>query len=205
LRPADRVPPGIRVPPGFTVTHVVRCTRYFVGIRHDWFLRVMEVTRTGPNTMYHRALTVPLDPAGRIAGALYLDDLVPLLLIGYLMMLEWRIGTTAGKRALGLRVRSLSGEPLELVQTGKRLLRFAPVLPVILFTLPAVGGLFFQYGSYALWICAAVAIVFLIQFCVAAQRSELPWHDRWARTEVVRPAPPAVPEPQDQSDGPTPA
>jgi len=185
----DRVPAGVRVPADFTVTHVARCTRSFIWIRHDWFLTVADVTRTRAAPAYTRTLRFPLDPAGRVTNPFYLDSLAGLLLIAYLFTQEWRHGASAGKRALGLRVQSLSGQPPDLMQVSKRLLRFAPAPVLYLGQLSGDVALFWYFWSVSL----VLALVFLANFIIATRRGDLPWHDRWAGTEVVRVTPPDAP------------
>lgn len=177
-----------RLPP-FRITHAVRCTRSVLGYVHDRALTVAEVTRSGAVT-YTQSLTFAVDAEGRPTRAFYLDPLILALLPAYILLLEWRYGRTLGKDLLGLRVRTLGGGALTFVQAAKRLLiRFLPeivwIVPLLLAILGASApGTGYFWGIW--FVGAAAAIAILVNFAVNVRRGDLPWHDRWAGTEVVR-------------------
>jgi uncharacterized RDD family membrane protein YckC len=85
-----------------------------------------------------------------------------LLMLGtaaYWIVMEWQIGATVGKLILGLRVKSLDGTPISLMQSMKRnILRLADFFP---FYLPG-----------------------FLTACLTPNRQRL--GDLWAKTIVVR-------------------
>jgi uncharacterized RDD family membrane protein YckC len=119
---SEAPPPDLPVLEGFEGTDARRCTRSVLGIAHDWTLVVREKMTAGEDKRNRRQVSMPLDAKGHPVRAFYLDDLIPLVLAGYLLLLEWRLGTTLGKRIVGIRVHSLGGGPMDLVQAGKRVL-----------------------------------------------------------------------------------
>jgi hypothetical protein len=204
--PQERVPAEIRMPEDFKVADVRRCTRSLLGIEHDWALTVVE---DAESVAARRQILVPLDSAGRVTNPFYLDNLVPLLLVLYLFLFEWRFGATIGKRALGIQVLALNGAPIGFTQAGRRsLMRLIPFLAMITSAIvlgldadplritafdPPTGGKY----SFDLWpwsndgnidfrgIDDVVMIAFLLNYVVTTARRTLPWHDRWAGTEAV--------------------
>ncbi len=186
------LPAEFRLPQDFKVTHAARCTFSFLGYVYNRVMIVSEVTRSGAVT-YTRSVTVAVDADGRPVWAFYLDYLVIFLLAGYLLLLEWRFGSTLGKNLLDLRVQSLGGGSLSFAQAAKR--TFVRLLPVLILTpvlIPAMwldaDGLLalLNYFLPASAIAAAVGLILLVNFIVTVRRGNLPWHDRWAGTEVVR-------------------
>jgi uncharacterized RDD family membrane protein YckC len=155
-----------------------------------------KVTRPGPT--FERSITVPLDPEGHITNAFYLDSLTGFVLAAYLLLLEWRFGATVGKRLFGLRVRSLEGGPISFAQASKRIgMRMVPFLlemgavvyemavgPIAAFDRPLTDYMDVPYIELA-GADKLLMIAFLVNFIRAIHRNALPWHDRWAGTEVV--------------------
>jgi uncharacterized RDD family membrane protein YckC len=195
-------PDGLELPDGFTPTNITRCTKSFLGVSYDWKLNVVEQVQVRPGTTYTRSFSVPLDPNGQMARPFYLDSLLLPLLAVYAFLLEWRFGATVGKLVLRLRVRSLEAGPLHPGQVGRRTaMRMFPFLPLLLIFLllmlidPVKGASWlFQPTMVKFLSIAAVGgasvtlpiLIFGLNFLVAARRRDLPWHDRWADTEVVR-------------------
>src|SRR5262249_5531107 len=110
--PAD--PQGLALPnpPPFHITYAQRCTKRFFGFVHDRTLQVSEVTQSdGGNykVTYKRSVTYPVDADGRVVPAHYIDYMIYVLLVVYVLLLEWRFGRTLGKRIVGIRVQSLGG------------------------------------------------------------------------------------------------
>jgi uncharacterized RDD family membrane protein YckC len=183
----------VPLPPQFQVTSALQCTKSFFGIVHDRTLRVAQVTRSG-STTYTRAITYPVDADGRPTRAFYIDYLTWILLVAYVLLLEWRCGQTLGKRVMRIRVKSLRGGPITLAQAIKRsVIRF---LPWPLFWLPFMLPLMFGENSFfafatsdeamvLILIMVIAMLIFLGNFAQRTRRHELPWHDRWAATEVV--------------------
>jgi uncharacterized RDD family membrane protein YckC len=181
-------------PPPFRITHAERCTKRFFGYVHDRTLRVSEVTQSDSVT-YIRAVTYPVGADGRLVPADYIDFMIYVLLVVYVLVLEWRFGRTIGKRLVGIRVQSLGGGAMTFEQAVKRsVIRF---LPWPLFMVPFVLPLFTSYDAFfsfmtstnaqAIMLIFIVAVlVFVGNFVKATRRRELPWDDRWARTEVVQ-------------------
>jgi RDD family len=198
-------PLDLKLPADLHVTTVVRCTRSFLGIPHDWSLTVGEVARPEPSPTVRRyrtwsitfgsvfgpgsspkleqSRTVPLDPAGHITKAYYLDAWTALVLAAYLLLLEWRFGFTIGKRMLDLRVRALGGGPLTFAQASKRVgMRKVPFLipSALVYKMPVpFEATNFQPVTIDVDLAGAsglVMIVFLVNFIRAVPRKELPWH-----------------------------
>jgi uncharacterized RDD family membrane protein YckC len=199
----------VQLPADFKATAAAICVRTFFGHEHDRLLVVREVTRSGSVT-YTREITMPVDAKGRVVRVFYLDYLTLIVLAAYLLVGEWRFGTTAGKTSVSLRVRSLDGGPLTLsqaaIRTFVRLLPFAPIVIVISLAAirdPAQGAAFLLSNLVITSLVSlALMLILLLNFILTVRRRDLPWHDRWAGTEVVRfvrqsppatqaPAPPA--------------
>ncbi len=191
-------PEDLQLPSDFKITAIRRCTHYVFGKAHDWSLGVFEVTRTGPNSTYTRSVTVPVDPAGHVTEAFYLDYLTIFVLAAYWLLLEWQFGTTPGKRILGVRVRPLGGGPMSLAQSGRRTaIRMIPFVPAIVACIyqMAVGPVrfvnaFLEQPAINLLvggaICLVLLLAFVVNFIVTTRRRTLPWHDHGAGTEAVR-------------------
>ena len=152
-----------------------------------------SVMGPGPSTKFERSRTVPLDPAGHITKAYYLDAPTMLVLAAYILLLEWRVGFTVGKRILDLRARTLGGGPLTFAQASKRIgMRMVPFLipSALVYKIPVpFEASDFQPLTVDVDLAGAsglLMIVFLVNFIRAVHRQALPWHDRWAGTEVVR-------------------
>ncbi len=191
------IPSELQLPSDFKATNIVQCTKSFFGIPHDWVLGISEQTPLGPNSVYTRSVTVPLDPMGQLANPFYVDILIPFLLAAYLILAERKFGRSAGKRMLGVFVRSIDGKPLRSVQTAKR--TFLYLVPIFcyqtdqlyLMTIDSSKWGVEAFGhSTALkidwFVTAFLTLAFVINFVFTAWRGTLPWHDEWAGTEVVR-------------------
>jgi uncharacterized RDD family membrane protein YckC len=184
---------GAQLPADFKATAAAICVRRFFGTEHDRLLIVREVSKSGSIT-YTREITMPVDAKGRVVKAFYLDLVTLIVLAAYLLIAEWRFGTTAGKTSLGLRVRSLGGGPITLSQAAIRTsIRLAPFVPFEIFMLvaaardPAQGAAFLLSNLLIVSLVTLVLMLtFLLNFILAVRRKSLPWHDRWAGTEVVR-------------------
>jgi uncharacterized RDD family membrane protein YckC len=182
-------PQGVQLPvlPPFRVTHASRCTKTWLGHLHDRTLTVAQVTRSGALTTT-RALTYAVDAEWRPMQAFYLDYLWFVLAPVYFLVLEWRFGRTLGKDLMDIRVRSLGAGPITFVQSAKRLfVRFLPVVFMLLLFLP-IGSSFdsIEYVVAIGIIVLGSAIAIVVNFAWTVRRRNLPWHDRWAATEVVR-------------------
>ncbi len=197
----------LKLPADFKVTRALTCTSYFFGWEHDRTVVVREVTRTEFAT-YTRSVTMPIDRNDKIANPLYLDPLIIVLLALYLVLLEWRYGTTIGKRALKIWVRSSDGKALHASRAMDRTaVRFIPVLPFLaLAVFPTWLGatqsfesLTSKYFLAGVLLSVGLTLAFLINFIKAVSRGNQPWHDRAAGTEVVGflPPPPPPPPPPD--------
>jgi hypothetical protein len=181
---------NIALPPNFQVTHLIRCTKTLLGYVHDRALIVAEITRSGAATVT-RELTVPLDTEGLPTRPFYLDSLWFPVFAAYMLLLEWRTGRTLGKDLMDVRVQSLAGGLPKPVQVVKRfLVRFCPAIwPGSLFLMPMAGltpttapALFWLVWLVSLLSCLAII---LGNFVIEVRRGALPWHDRFAGTEVV--------------------
>lgn len=194
----------VQLPADFKATAAAICVKRFFGQEHDRLLVVREVSRSGAVT-YTREITMPVDAKGRVVRAFYLDYLTIIVLAAYLIVAEWRFGTTAGKTTVGLRVRSLAGAPMTLSQAAIRtFVRLVPFVPFVIFMLvaaardPAQGAAFLLSNLVTVSLVSlGLVLIQLLNFILAVRRQNLPWHDRWAGTEVVRfvrQSPPATQE-----------
>jgi uncharacterized RDD family membrane protein YckC len=179
----------IALPPDFQVTHLVRCTNTLLGYVHDRVLIVAGITQSGAATVT-RELTVPLDTEGLPTRPFYLDSLWFPVFAAYVLLLEWRTGRTLGKDLMDVRIQSLAGGLPTLVQVVKRfLVRFFPAILLGSLSLLPMTGLTATTApalSWLVWL-ASVLPVLVIQgnFVIEVRRGALPWHDRFAGTEVV--------------------
>jgi len=180
---------NIPLPPNFQVTHLVRCTKTLLGYVHDRVLIVAEITRSGATTTT-RELTFPLDAEGLPTRPFYLDSLWFLVFAAYMLLLEWRTGRTLGKDLMDIRVQSLAGGPLTLVQAIKRfLVRFFPTILLGSLSLMPIAGVSFTTAPALFWLVGLVSLLSFmavqVNFIVEVRRRALPWHDRFAGTEVA--------------------
>jgi len=181
------------LPTGFKLTSAQHCTTTFLGRMVDRNLVLTEVTRSDSGSYeltYTRSLTYPVNGHRQTTDAIKLDNFWIFLLAAYLLLAEWRLGATLGKKILGVRVRSVGGGPLGLGQTPKRLL--VQFIPFSMFALTLFGTemstLLLEHTVVFIALCVAwvvLCLVFLINFIRAVRAGDLPWHDRWAQTEVV--------------------
>jgi uncharacterized RDD family membrane protein YckC len=185
--------PGVRLPMDFTPTGAGICVRRFFGLEHDRTLIIQQITKSGAVT-YSRVISLPVDAEGRVVKPFYLDNLTLVLIAIYLFLLEWLIGTTIGKRILGLRVRSLDGARITLSQSAIRTLsRMIALAPIFVFTLgmvmlePTRATTLLSDNLITITVVTIGWILaFFVNFAVTVRRGNLPWYDQWAGTEVVR-------------------
>jgi len=198
----DPLLPQFSVPNGFDAEDVRRCTHSVLGIAHDWTLVVREKVVVGEDEKARHQVSIPVDAKGHPVRAFYLDDLIPLVLAAYSLLFEWRFGATLGKRFVFVRVQSLGGGPIDVVQAGKRVLMRLIVLLSTMQTLPGLSteshritfGLTLSHGvpDLGIWseVLNVLAWAYAISFIVTTSRRTLPLHDRWASTEAIRSIPP---------------
>jgi uncharacterized RDD family membrane protein YckC len=194
-------PPGLALPDGFDVADARRCTHAVLGIVYDRTLVVRDRIAAGADEgdSDGSQVSIPLDAAGHPVSVLYLDGLIPLVLAAWLLLLEWRFGTTPGKHIFGIMVRSLGGGPMDLVQAGKRLLPrlivFALASVVQILPGSSTGTHWINFGitlngnlDLGNWTGALnlVALCYVVSFAVATSLRMPPPHDWWAGTEAVR-------------------
>jgi RDD family len=183
----------LKLPADFRITGVGSCTFRLMGFVHNTQLVVEEVTKPNPGTTYTRWFTYPLDEDGRLqTPVFYIDTLDYILLIGYVMLTEWRFGATLGQEFLKLRVRSLgvTDGKLTFAQAAKRLLIFAWIIPLYVGVLaPDILGFPLQDRlKFFIWfaaISAVIALVITANVIIAIRRGQRPWHDRLANTAVI--------------------
>jgi uncharacterized RDD family membrane protein YckC len=176
------------LPADFRIDRVERCTQSVFGFAFDRQMTFTESTRSGSVT-YTRSVSFPTDANARSISALYIDYVLPILLAAYLIVLEWRFGTTVGKRMLGLRVRSAGGGKVRLSQAVRRsVVRVLPILPFYLlifaaFVFPStqIFSWLLIVGGITLVLSAALAVNFIVR----VRKADVPWHDEWAGTEVI--------------------
>ncbi len=173
------------LPDNFRASRATRCAGSVLGYVHDRSLVLSEVSQNGAVT-YTRKVRIPTDSEWRPMHAFNLDDLTMPLLALYLILTQWRFGRTLGMRQLNVAVRSLSGERPTLWQVIKRVLVL--FVPVGFGWAGAWLGLNHGFDGVrlAIVIVALLAsITFVINIILAASRRRLPWHDRFAGTEVI--------------------
>jgi uncharacterized RDD family membrane protein YckC len=180
---------NIPLPQNFQVTDIVRCTKTVLGYVHDRVLIVAEITHSGATTTT-RELTFPLDAEGLPTRTSYLDSLWFLVFAAYVLLLEWRTGRTLGKDLMDIRVQSLAGGPPTLVQAIKRfLVRFFPTILLGSLSLMSIAGVTATTAPALFWFAWLVSllsfIAVVVNFIVEVRRRALPWHDRFAGTEVA--------------------
>jgi uncharacterized RDD family membrane protein YckC len=179
----------IPLPPNFQATHLVRCTKTLLGYVHDRVLIVAELTHSGAATVT-RELTFPLDARGLPAQPFYLDSLWFLVFAAYVLLLEWRAGRTLGKDLMDVRVQSSAEGTPTLGQVVKRfLVRFFPGILVGSLSLMSIAGVTATTAPaffWSVWLASLLSsVAVLVNFVVEVRRNALPWHDRFAGTEVV--------------------
>jgi uncharacterized RDD family membrane protein YckC len=177
---------NIALPPDFQPTHLVRCTKTLLGYVHDRVLVVAEITQSEAATVA-RDLTFPLDTEGLPTRPFYLDSLWFVIFAAYVLVLEWRTGRTLGKDLMDVRVQAVAGGLPTPVQVGKRfLVRFCPAILLGSLSLMPMTGVTAATAPALFWL-ASVIPVLVIQgnFVIEVRRGALPWHDRFAGTEVV--------------------
>jgi uncharacterized RDD family membrane protein YckC len=199
---ASRVPvsPGVKLPDGFEAADARLCTRSVFGFVHDWKLVVIDKAKAGEDASDRRQIAITADSVGRPVHAYYLDDMILVVFGAYLIILQWRFGTTLGKRVLGIHVRSLTGAPLTAVQAVNRVM---PTLIVLLAanmsessssrSLPETYLISLELVTshsnidYGVWAEALklIALLYVISLVVTSSRRTAPLHDQWAATEVV--------------------
>ena len=177
------------LPEDFHATSAARCTKTILGYVFDRTLFVEEVKQSGI-VISKRGASFATDRDGHVVDAFYLDNFWFVLFAAYLVILEWRVGYTLGKDLMGIRVRSLSSDSISLAQAAKRfVVRFLPV--VCLTIVFSFSSLAWAIVSSTLGMLAnglivtGLGLAILINFIFAVRRDQLPWHDRFAGTEVV--------------------
>ena len=182
----------IHLPADFHVTQATLCTKSFSSHVFDRTLTVTESIRQGSGT-YTRYVSFPVGPDGRPTTALYTDGLIGIIVFAiYLLFFEWIFGATLGHRILKLRIRPLGGDAITFTQSAKRMLmRFAPLTPYIAISiLFSIGLLTIEWDSVKFLAIgygasSIVPIIWIINLFWTTRRGGLPWHDQWARTELV--------------------
>lgn len=192
----DTMPAGIDLPDGFKPTTIASCTYSSFGSPYNWTVVAQQVTEqdikmgdTEYTVSKKLSYTYPLNPYGLPTDPLYLDKYALVFFALYFIVCEWLAGGTLGKRVLGMRVQSLGGEPVWLVQAVKRtVIRFGWLILI-----PIGSKLLESSPDRLVEIIiglAAVNLIVVVALAVNAIRTmrkgERPWHDRWAATEVVR-------------------
>ena len=193
----------LTLPAGFKVTNVERCTRTFLGRVVDRVLVVEEVTKSEKGDYeftYKRSLSYAVDANGRPVDVVRLDDYYVYVLAVYLLLAEWLLGATLGKKLLGVWVKPLTGAGLKFDQVARRVLvRMIPFAPMGMPSVTAKIAMLLVENTAlfaaALGAWVLIFVVFLVNFVRAVRVGQLPWHDRAAGTEVVK-VPRAVPSSQ---------
>lgn len=197
-RPAAPVPEGLRLPADFEPTSARRCTRSLLGLLRDD--RLVVSGRANGGEIAHDALSIPVDTAGLPAPALIVDWLAAPALAIYLILLEWRRGTTFAKWFVARLVRTTAGTAIRLGNAvGRSLVRLAVLLGVSASTsfygpeaAPwrmkldlTISGLLGQEPWLAV-VLQTITFCFLLHLAYAAFARKRPLHDLLSGTKVVR-------------------
>lgn len=193
--PLETIPPGFdeavrsvtsASEPAFNPNVIERC-RMGVGPFDTHLYAYVAEERPG-GLYFQRALT----PGGAVTDPLmFLNDVSRLLLIVALVLMEWRLGTTIGKAALGLQVENRDGSPLSFrgaVLRNLTLWGLAALLSVIevavLWERPFDRYVqIFGDAGLATLLIGAWQIVLVIVWLIS--NGQPPW-DRIAGSRVVR-------------------
>ncbi len=195
------VPEPLALPNSVTAD-VRRCTRSLFGFVYDRQLIVLSNWGEGQASGDPSPAAIPLDKAGQPVHPVYLDILVLPALALYLLLLEWRRGTTPGKWLVGAEVVSEGGGRPSLLQSAERTLArvivLVPAMIVEISGLPEPGSrislkLITSSGpeSIIVGLLGWVTVAYLIATIVLAMRGSRPPHDLWAGTDVVCPGSPS--------------
>ncbi len=192
----EAMPAGLELPQGFKPTSITACTYSFLSIPYNWTVKAEQITESDVSiggteftTSKTLSYTYPLSPYGLPAEPVVIDEYSFLLYGLYFIALEWLLGGTLAQRMLGMRVRSVGGAPASLIQIVKRFvarfawLALAPIGEKLLQSSP--GHLVEIIVGLAV-ISMTVLLAVAVNAIWAMKKGELAWHDRWARTEVVR-------------------
>jgi len=195
----EPVSAGLVLPEGFTPTEARQCTRSLFGLTHDRYLLLSEKSIGDEDQKDVTRKTIALDAQGQQTDAFYLDDLTLPLLGLYLLLLEWKRGAAYGKRFAGVTVQSVSGGPIDFLQSFVRTF----IRVAVLFVLESNSEIRASSEGYHIslklvslhtevnfssWfiVLEVIALAFAISFLVAMWRRSRPLHDYLARTDVVR-------------------
>ena len=188
--------PAVVNPPSMHANAAAICRSSFFGLETARWLTVSRVTQEGAVTktfsIYYR-----LDRDNKVAQVYAVDWVAFVGIFIYLVSLERRLGTTLGKRLLGLRVIALREADRTGIPFGAAVLRniflWIGCYPLLIVLLGAyVLGLWnvegFMSGGIFSWFMGSGLVGFAIYMWIVVEvaRKRDPIYDLIARTAVVR-------------------
>jgi len=189
-------PEGLQPPPPADANFANQCKSSFFGFPTAHVLVVSAVTQTG-NMTTSRSFNYPLDASGKPTNAFDMGWVAILVLVLYLIAMEWRSGATVGKRLLKMRAFEAGNTTGVGIPLSKAVIRnLAMWIGIIPALLVMAKILFFtadpltaMTGS-GFWLAFAVAfaieVAWLVWIIVSVSRKSDPIYDRLAGTSLVR-------------------
>jgi uncharacterized RDD family membrane protein YckC len=183
---SEKVLQGVAIPPGLRPVAAQLCTLSLAGLETARYETVMLRGQDGEVT-HSLAFSRPVDAKGEPVVPVILDWAYPLAFILAMALGEGLLGTTLGKRLVGLRVTAVGGGRLGV---GRGLIRNVVIYGAwaVVLTTPLVAALLRVQLSHAQYI-AAVAVFGALGWAplfMLAQASPRALYDRWAGAEVAR-------------------
>ena len=191
--PVSPIPTGLQPPPPEGANQATLCSSSFFGFETARLLTVATVTTTGNNTS-SVFQTYGVSADGNVRDDVFDADTVAyIVLLAYLVWMEFRQGQTLGKRLLSIRVVALSNPAKIGVPLGKALKRYAVMLLGVWIMIVALLLVWFLSGSLenaVSWMPVLIAgglisVAWMLWIVVSVARKTDPIHDRLAGTAVV--------------------
>lgn len=177
---------GVAIPAGLRPVAAQLCSVTLAGLETARYETVMLQGQDGEVTR-SLAFSRPVDRKGEPVAPVILDWIYPLAFILAMALGEGLVGTTLGKRLVGLRVSAAGGGRLGV---GRALMRNLVIYGpwAIVLTTPLIAALLGVQLSRVGYI-AAVALFGALGWAplfMLAQASPRALYDRWTGAEVVR-------------------
>lgn len=189
------IPDGLRPPPPPDANFANQCKSSFFGFPTAHVLVVGVVTKTD-NITTTRSFNYPLDASGKPTNALDMSWIGMLVLLLYLIAMEWRSGATVGKRVLKMRVfeaDNITGVGVPLSKAVIRnLAMWIGMIPALLlmikilfFTADPLTAMSRSGFWLAFVVAFAIEVAWIIWIVVSVSRRSDPIYDRIAGTSLV--------------------
>ena len=195
----DVLPEGLQPPPPDGFNSIRDCRGSLLGFVTERSLVVAKTTVTG-NSRTSISQTYPLDADGKLRDSVFdVTWIALLLLLSYLVLMEWSSGATFGKRATGIRVIDAENPRRIGIPIGKALLRqiamWIGALPVLIVQIGALAFVkeaaqleaIITSPSYILLVVVGglVGLAWVIWILVSLLKRHDPIYDWLAKTAVV--------------------